>query len=149
MKWLLRHSMYITLNILYIYFHYAAYKYASCNARENVADLIYVAKPDTHALLRATFTHYICVYVLCNLHNGNVYSVVYIYGVIYERATTFVCITNSECLHVTVKCVYTTSWTVRINFYKLEYPNVLKRWNVNFLHIHNFYSSEVKGLIFI
>lgn len=76
---------------------------STCNARENVADLIYVAKPPTHV-------HYYEQHLrmcICNIHNDNVYSVVYIYGIIYARAATSICITNSKCLHVTVKCVFT------------------------------------------
>lgn len=150
MKWLLRHSIYITLNILYIYFHYDAYKYTSCNAHENVADLIYVAKLPTHATYAHSHTHtdthththtitsniyvlHVCVYILCNLHNDNVYAVVYIYAVMCASHDIYMYykfeVSTRDCkMCVHVLCIPLLE--LRINFYKLEYLNVLKRWNV-------------------
>ncbi|KAM0730550.1 hypothetical protein ACS0PU_002879 [Formica fusca] len=80
----------VTLTSLYVYcvelqiIYYTSisimlqtYKYASRSTRENVADLIYVAKPSTHVLLRATFTHYTSMYYV--IYVAVTYTLLYTY----------------------------------------------------------------------
>lgn len=123
-----------TLNVPYVYFHYAAYKVrVSCNTRENVADLIHVAKHHTSVLygqrLRIT---YVCMY--CVIYIAMTYSPLYTYAVLYMRERhdirmyyKFGTSTRDCKIYCHALCTRYFLRTARINFNKLEFsPTCLK-----------------------
>lgn len=113
--------------MLYVYFHYAAYKVRVMHVKMSLT-LNTRGEAPHKRIIRVTFTHYVRAYVLCNLHSNDVYPVVYI------RARRYVCASHDirmyykfgtstrDCKIRVQLCTQCCLRTARINFNKLEFP---------------------------